>query len=307
MMPSLAALRLSVPIAYAVIVVIWSTTPLAIKWSSEGPGYLFGVVSRMVIGTACVLALTRILRKPIAWDSRALHTYSVSAAAIYGAMLAVYWGAQYIPSGWISVIFGLTPIVTAAMAAVWLDEPVLTWRRLAAMLLGFCGLAIMFNSALDLGVQALLGIAMVLLAVIIFAASTVWVKRLGPHLAALPVTAGGLLLALPPYLLTWWLLDGRWPANIPVRSGLSIVYLGVVATAAGFALYYYVLRHLPTVRVALITLVTPVFALILGHSINDEPLSVRVWLGAGMVMLALILHEVLPALVRTREVAENAQ
>ncbi|MDH3637661.1 MAG: EamA family transporter, partial [Gammaproteobacteria bacterium] len=90
------------------------------------PGYLFGVVSRKVIGTGCVLALTRILRKPIAWDAHALHVYLVSGSAIYGAMLAVYWGAQFIPSGWISIIFGLTPIITTAMAAVWLDEPMLT-------------------------------------------------------------------------------------------------------------------------------------------------------------------------------------
>ena len=34
---------MSVPAAYLGIVLIWGTTPLAIKWSGEGVGYLFGV------------------------------------------------------------------------------------------------------------------------------------------------------------------------------------------------------------------------------------------------------------------------
>ena len=41
---------MSVPAAYLGIILIWSTTPLAVKWSGEGPGYLFGVTARMVIG-----------------------------------------------------------------------------------------------------------------------------------------------------------------------------------------------------------------------------------------------------------------
>ncbi len=297
--------RVPVPIAYLAIIAIWSTTPLAIKWSSEGPGYLFGVVSRMVIGTVCVLLLAAVLRKRIPCGRRALGTYLISGAAIYVAMLAVYWGAQHIPSGWISIIFGLTPIVTAAMAAVWLDEPPLTGRRLVAMALGFAGLMVIFSTGFTHGTRALQGIGMVFLSVIVFAASTVWIKRLGPHLSALPVTAGGLLVALPPYLFTWWALDGRWPDTIPLRSAVSIGYLGVVATAIGFALYYYVLRQLHTAQVALITLVTPVLALILGHHLNHEPLTVRIWTGAGMVILALIVHELFPALARTARVPDN--
>lgn len=40
--------------AYISVVLLWSTTPLAIKWSGEGPGYLFGATGRMTIGALCV-------------------------------------------------------------------------------------------------------------------------------------------------------------------------------------------------------------------------------------------------------------
>jgi drug/metabolite transporter (DMT)-like permease len=51
------------------------------------------------------------------------------------------------------------------------------------------------------------------------------------------------------------------------------------------------LQHLPATRVALITLVTPVFALLVGHAANGEPVSVQVAEGTALILSALLLHE----------------
>ena len=48
---------MSIQAAFIGVVVIWSTTPLAIQWSSTGGGYLFGVASRMVLGLFVCLVL----------------------------------------------------------------------------------------------------------------------------------------------------------------------------------------------------------------------------------------------------------
>ncbi|MDX1336059.1 MAG: EamA family transporter, partial [Gammaproteobacteria bacterium] len=45
---------MSVPAAYMGIIMIWATTPLAIKWSGESVGFLFGVSARMLIGLAVI-------------------------------------------------------------------------------------------------------------------------------------------------------------------------------------------------------------------------------------------------------------
>ena len=44
-----------VPAAYLGLIALWSTTPLAIKWSSDGVSFLFGAASRMTLGLLCVL------------------------------------------------------------------------------------------------------------------------------------------------------------------------------------------------------------------------------------------------------------
>jgi drug/metabolite transporter (DMT)-like permease len=58
----------------------------------------------------------------------------------------------------------------------------------------------------------------------------------------------------------------------------------------GFGLYYYLMKHLPAVSLAMITVVTPLLALVLGSVLNDERLSVQVWLGVATVCAGLYLN-----------------
>ena len=293
-----------IPLTYISVILLWATTPLAIKWSGEGPGFLFGVTARMAIGTVCVLIVMVLMRQRLAWHRKARQTYLAVALQIYGSMLAVYWAAQFIPSGWISVIFGLTPLMTALLAALFLGERSLTLGKLLAYGLGVGGLAIMFGSALQLGYEAVLGISGVLVSSFLQSVSSVWIKRIAAKLPALSQVAGGLLLALPAYLLTWGIADGHWPAALTPTSLAAIIYLGVIATTIGFVLYYYLLTHLPATRVALITLVSPLLALMLGHIINHEPLTLKIVTGTLFILSALIMHEFfdrLPALKPKRK------
>lgn len=276
--------------AYLCVILIWSTTPLAIKWSAEGPGFIFGAASRMVIGLVCMLILLPILRRPLPWNSKAIQTYFAVALQIYGAMIAVYWASQFIPSGWISVIFGLTPFITAILTQFMLGERSLVLDKLLAYALGISGLAIMFSSAIQLGHGAVTGIAGVLAAAFLQSFSAVWIKRIHAKLPAVSQVTGGLLLAVPVYLATWYLADGQWPVRLSLINLASIVYLGAFATTFGFALYYYVLTHLAATHVAMITLITPVMALLLGHTVNQEPLTIRVATGTSLILAALIMH-----------------
>ncbi len=282
---------MSVPLAYLGVILVWTTTPLAIKWSGEGPGFLFGVTARMTISVLLALTLVRLARIPFRLDREARRAYFAAGVGIYGAMLCTYWGAQFIPSGWISVLFGMSPIITGVMAAVWLGGCTLTPMRMIGMLLGLIGLSVIFGRGLALEAAAAQGVVAVAIATLFHSGSAVWVQRLGAGIPALAMVAGGLSVATPLYWATWAIFDGGWPEALPVRAGASIIYLAIFGSVMGFAFYYYVLRHVEATRVALITLVTPVSALLLGHGFNGEPLTVQIWLGTGLVVSGLAAFE----------------
>jgi len=280
-----------VALAYLAIILIWSTTPLAIKWSGEDAGFLFAVTTRMALGTVLAAGLLAVLRTPLPRDRDAVLTYLAGSLGIFGAMMSVYWGAQHIPSGLIAVVFGLSPIVTSAMAAAWLDERSLTAFKITGVVLGVAGLALIFRSDVVLQPGAAYGIAAVLVSVILHAASAVWVKRIGANIPALAANTGALVVATTLYLLTWLALDPPVPDVLPVRAAGAIVYLAVIGTVIGFSLYFYVLRRVQAATISLITLVTPVLALLIGRGLNNEQIEPLVGAGAGCILAGLAIHQ----------------
>ncbi|MDQ6987684.1 MAG: DMT family transporter [Mariprofundaceae bacterium] len=286
---------MSVPMAYIGVIIIWSTTPLAILWSSEEIGFVLGVTSRMAIGAVLALVVAALLGSGMKWHRRAMHAYIAAGLGIYGAMLSVYWAAQFIPSGWISLIFGLSPVITGLMARFWLQGEALTPARLAGMFLGLAGLSVIFATGVQMEGRVAFGVFGVLLSAVIHSASGVWVKRINADVPAIVLTSGGLAIAAPLFLLTWLLTSllnsSGLPADISPKTVASVAYLALFGSVLGFTLYYYVLKHVQATRVAMIALIAPVMALTLGNILNGEALNMEIMLGAMLILSGLALFE----------------
>lgn len=293
---------MSVRLAYFAIILIWSTTPLAIQWSSQGTGFAFAVLARMLIGVVVAAMLMAIWRIGLPLHARACRAYLVGGLGLFGAMVLTYWGARYVHSGLVSVLFGLSPLMAGVLAAIWLGERALTPLRIAGMLLGAAGLAVIFVHGDSLGGEhALAGLVALLLAVFIYSACLVWLKGIADDSPPLATTVGTLAVSLPLFGIVWWLSDGQLPAVVPPRSGAAIVYLGVFGSVIGFALYYYVIKHLEASRVSLITLITPALALWLGNAFNGEEVGLRLGVGTALILFGLAVHQsdaLLPCLQR---------
>lgn len=282
---------MSLPIAFVAVVLIWSTTPLAIKWSALGAGFGFAVFARMLIGVVLCALLLAALRIRMPWHRSARLTYMVAGGSVFGAMTLTYWASQYISSGLVAVLFGLSPLITGLGASYWLKEQAFTWNKIVGMLLGLGGLGLIFYHNLFLGAHAFAGIVAVLCAVTVQSLGMVWMKRIGDQSSPVALNLGALTFALPLFALTWLISDGSVPTAMPQNAAIAIVYLGLFGSVVGFVLYFYMIKHMETGRVALITLITPVMALLLGHVLNDEAVSFNAWLGTAGILMGLSLHQ----------------
>lgn len=208
----------SVKLAYVIVVLIWATTPLAIRWGAVDTGFAFAAMARMVLGMLFALLLHALWRLHLPLHRRALLSYLCAGG----------------------------------------------------------GLAV---------------IVVLLFAVLSHAASLVGLKWIADDSPPLATATGALLVAAPLFLLSWWLAGGSLPSTLSLRGGLSIVYLGLFGSVLGFALYYYIVRYLSSAQVALILVITPVLALLIGRLFNDEQLRSQVWLGAAVICSGLLLHQ----------------
>lgn len=279
---------MNVSTAYIAVVLIWSTTPLGIVWSSESVHPTLAVLLRMLIALILGLVLIKVNRIKLPWHRDAVKLYLFSALGIFGGMLLSYYAAQYISSGLISLIFGLAPILSGVIAQKLINEPKFTLIKKIALVIALIGLCIVCLDNLLLSKHGYIGIVLVLFAVTFFSLSGVLVKSVQISIHPLSTTIGALLFCTPLFLIVWLIFDGslnyqQWQ----LRSILAIIYLGVFGSLIGFIAYFYILQKLTASTVALITMITPVLALSLGALLNNEHVSFNLVIGAAFVVTGL--------------------
>ena len=282
---------MNVPIAYLSVILIWSTTPLAIIWSSETVNPMMAVLLRMllaaIIGTAFLVAMR--IRLPT--HKQAIKLYSYSALGVFGGMIWGYLASRHISSGLMSLIFGLSPIVSGLLAQKILNEPRFSPLRWVAFSISLSGLAIVSWQNISSGSSEWIGISFVLLAMFFFSLSAVLVKSVNINIHPFATTLGALYFSVPLFFLSWWLLDGQINTEQWSQRSLSaIVYLGVFGSLIGFLAYFYILQKLNATTVALITLITPTIAISLGSIINNEKININIIIGASFVLLGLAIY-----------------
>ena len=273
--------------AYVGIVLIWSTTPLAIKWSTE-VGFLLGLLLRLGVALLVAAPLLAVMRGRLPLHFRARTLYVTGGVTTFVMLLLSNWSAQFIPSGWLPVVFGLTPIITSVMASAFLDEPVATRGGLISLTLSLLGLCVIFGRGAPAGSDVGYGITALLFAVLFYSASLILIKRINAEVDAISSMTGSIRVALLLALMSWLALGAKLPASFAPRAVGAIAYLGIVASVLGFSLFYLLLRHMDTTRIALISLITPVTVLLIGHFLNGEPLNGAIWTGTALVLAGLI-------------------
>jgi drug/metabolite transporter (DMT)-like permease len=277
-------------LVWLVLCGIWGSTWLFIKLGLEDlPPITFAGI-RFVISCAIVFVLIRARNISLPGKSRdwlllAL-TGVLSFSLNYGL---VFWGEQYISSGLAAVLQSTLPAFGLVIAHIHLPGERMTWAKVVGVVLGIVGVAVVFSNQLAIaGGKALAGCVALVLSAFFAAYSNVLVKAYGKNLEPAILAAGQMFFGLIPLLLVGLLLEGnplafRWTPMALV----SLFYLALVGTVIAFLLYYWLVHNMDVTKSMLISLVTPVVAVVLGMVVLGEELSWRTIVGGLMIMAGI--------------------
>ena len=290
-----------VKLSYLLLVIIWCTTPLGIVWSSETVAPTLAVLMRMIIGLFVAGLIVAIANIRVPWSKNACTLYAYSSLGIFGGMSLSYMAATTVPSGIISLVFGLAPILSGFLAQRLLNEPKFSPIKLIALSCALIGLYFVSYNQLQTSQTQGIGLMYVLLAVTLFSLSGVMIKRVKIAIHPMATTFGALVFVTPLFGLLWWLVDGQISMDYwSPRSLWSIAYLGIFGSIVGALAYFHVLQKLNASTVALSSLITPSFALALGALLNNEPLSQELIIGAIIIFLSLTFFQFGDKLIKRR-------
>ena len=269
---------------------IWGSTWLFIKLGlADLPPLTFAGI-RFVIALAILFTWIRLRRLPLPkaranWILLAA-TGILSFGLNYGL---VFWAEQYISSGLAALLQATLPAFGLVFAHFHLPGERLTWTKIIGVVLGVCGVAVVFSNQLAVeGRQALAGCVAMILSSMFAAYSNVLVKAYGKKLNPAILAAGQMFFGLLLLLAVGIPLEGN-PLNYrwTPMALISLFYLALVGTVIAFLLYYWLVLKIDVTKSMLIALVTPVVAVILGMIVLDEEIGWRTLMGGAMIMLGI--------------------
>ncbi|MFC3150426.1 DMT family transporter [Litoribrevibacter euphylliae] len=295
---------MSIAMAYITVILVWTTTPLGVTWSSETIHPTLAALVRMAMAAVLGWCLLRAMGKSLSWSKPAIKKYLHADIGIALAMYATYQAAGLIPSGLISVVYGLAPIMSALFAQLILKDAMPLYRWIASII-SLAGLIMIFKVDVSLAEDTAKGLGLLFLAVTLFSLSGVLIKQSDHRNGHLEQTVGALIMSVPIYLvillieLAVMVFDSSASDvinqtvsgidSVSNRSVLAILYLAIMGSLVGFISYFYILSALKPSTVALVTLITPVLALMLGIIFNNEVVESHVWVGTAVILLGLVL------------------
>lgn len=268
-----------------VLASLWSSSFTFIKIAVETVPPLSVAAGRLLLGSVIFLAVLRLrgLSLPGGWSIRGRFLLiGLFANALPFSLIG--WGEQTIDSGLAAILMAVMPLTTLLLAHFFTSDEKLTAPRVAGMLLGFTGVAILIGPAVlqGLGDQALRQAA-VAGGAVCYAIATIMAKRLPPMpdtVKAACMVIGATVLMAPVTLL----VDRPWTLSPPLEALGSIVYLGIFPTALAALVFFTLLRRAGANFVALNNYLIPSLGVTWGVLFLGEALSPQ-----SLAALAIIL------------------
>ena len=201
------------------------------------------------------------------------------------------WGMTEIASGLAAILNATTPVFTILVAHFMTSDERISINKVAGVVLGLVGVVVLIGvEALDgfnastLAMLACLGAA---LSYAIAAAYGRRFRRLDvrpTQVAFGQVTASSLLL-FPVAIY----VDSPWNLPMPgLNTWMALLALGIFSTAFAYVLYFRILQTAGATNIALVTLLVPVSAILLGWFILGETLSPNHFVGMSLITLGLL-------------------
>jgi len=275
---------------YALLVLIWAATPLAIVWSVAEVHPMWVLIIRYFGASLIALALLKIMRDPLPFDAVSMKSYLAGSLNLIGAQLFIYLAANYLTSGLMALIFGLSPLIAGLIGHVILKTHKLVWLQWLGMAVAVSGLTFVFADSAESNVNPW-GVVLMVISMISYISSIFWVKQINAPLKPMSQATGSLIvsalgsLALIPFI--WQ----HFPTQIPSTNAIiGFVFTMILSSIVAMLCYFWLIRRLAASTVSLSNVMTPVIALVLGATLNNEHISSNAFIDIVIVMFGIVMY-----------------
>lgn len=281
-------------IPFAIITLIWGSTWLVITGQLGTVPPTWSITYRFAIGSAVMFAFTALSGASLR-IGREGHWLAFAFGIPQFSLNynCVYFAEQHVTSGLVAVIFALLLVPNSLFAWLFLGHRI-NRRFLIGSIVAVLGVALLFVQELRMSEASsqdvLIGVGLAVLGVLSASIANIIQASEPLRLRSLPaMIAWGMAYGVAINATVALLLYGP-PV---VESGIvyigGLLYLGIVASALAFSLYFAVMREIGPGPAAYSSLIIPIIAMILSTLFEDYHWSLLALAGGALTLSGLFI------------------
>ncbi len=251
------------------------------------PVFTFRAIA-IFFGGLCLVAICRYMGYSLKVPRSQWPPLLLVTALIFGFTVLSGYGVLQTGSGRAAVMAYTMPVWAIPLGALLLAEPI-TRRKLASLLLGLGGMALLLVADIETLGGAPVGMMLMLVTAVLWAAATVAHKKTAWTVPTLVLVAWQSLLSAVPLSIGAALVDyegvdlpGLWPI-------LGVLYNIFIATALCLYAYFEVVRIFSVGVTTIGVMIAPVVGVFSAAFALGEPLGVAEFAALALVLAAIAL------------------
>ena len=278
---------------YALICLIWGSTWLAIKIGLAGVPPFLAAGLRFVLSTLLVGLILAVRRTSLRLTrDDTICVLSAGVLVFWLDYAAVYWAETRISSGLTAILFSTMPLMTSILSAKWTHSETLSGRKIAGILVGVAGTALLFWPHERLGLPQAFGMLATLGGSLCAAINLVMLKKYGRRSDPFVLNFFGMALGAACLLAMSAAME-NWRTATWNRSNIqALLYLSVFGSVIAFWAYYYLIKRMDATIVSLTTLIIPIVALALGRAFLHETVTPTAVAGIATILVGVAVASV---------------
>lgn len=263
---------------------------VAIKGVAEDISPIVQVALRSAIA-GCLVALLAYWRG-IRWADARRHWVPglVVGLGFAAEFTFVAWGLTYTLASHMSVFLYTAPIFAALGLHLWVPGEQLSIRQWWGVGLAFLGMVIAMAPSGIVDINILIGDALGLLAGLSWAATTIIIRKTTLSEAPAELTLSYQLSVTALVLLPVAALSGQlMSAQFVPMAVASLSFQAIIISFGALLLWFTLLRRYRASQLGVFSFLAPLFGVLFGTLLLNEPLSINFLIGGGVILLGIVL------------------
>jgi drug/metabolite transporter (DMT)-like permease len=277
-------------LVWLVLCLLWGTTWAFIKIGLLDLPPITFASARFILAALILAVVIKLQKLPLPHTAKDWKLIALTGILQFAVNYSlVFWSEQHISSGLAAVLQAMITVFGLVLAWIFLPAERITWLKVFAVILGIVGVAVIFIEQLQINsVLAFAGCVAIVVGAYAAAQASILIKAKGGAFHPASLVFGQMICGIPFIVIYALAAEGNPLAmNWSWRAVGCVLYLTIFGTIAAFWLYYWLLSKIESTKAMMISLVTPLIAVVIGAIFLDEKLPPQTFFG-GVLILASI-------------------